>query len=270
MVACGPDANNVFTASTTAAYTADDACPVPSGGGGMYLGASGSSTQGQGAIWQASAPAGLEIVGVYVPPGDLLTSGINEGSTGQFGGDFYWAGGSSTITPGEDGADVAPIYSNYFGFLIVCGRPTCSVAGNGNLAVAEANLTVRETTPPSLSSPTGLWASKGWVRGNWNLFFTGDSPTGLCGLSASFDEIPFPGTASGRDPSVWHQCAAPPVSDWITTAAFQQGANTLKISAWDAAGEITGATRTVNVDNRRPRSRCPGRRAPLRPPAPST
>ena len=38
----------------------------------------------------------------------------------------------------------------------------------------------------------------------------------------------------------------------MVTAGYAQGPNQLKISAWDAAGAITGATRTIDVDNQQP------------------
>ena len=82
-------------------------------------------SQGQGAVWQATAPAGLEIVGAAIPPMALSSSGSTHGKYGQYGGDFYWDGGSSQITPGETSLWLGPMASNYFGFLLVCGKPAC-------------------------------------------------------------------------------------------------------------------------------------------------
>ena len=95
VVTCGPDVNNVFTASTTAAITADEACPVPPDGGGMYLGATGDLTQGQGAIWQRTPHQAWTSSGSMCRPATSCPLSVNSGSLGQYGGDFYWSGGRS-------------------------------------------------------------------------------------------------------------------------------------------------------------------------------
>ena len=113
-------------------------------------------------------------------------------------------------------------------------------------------LSVRETSGPRLVAPSGLWQSKGWLRGTWNLAFWGDSASGLCGLVACFGDLPLPGTTSPRDPSTWHQCAAGPVDDSVVTEGYAQGPNQLRIGAWDAAGQTVDYTRTIDVDNEQP------------------
>ena len=42
------------------------------------------------------------------------------------------------------------------------------------------------------------------------------------------------------------------MSDSVATEAYPQGPNTLRIGAWDAAGELVGASRTIYVDNQQP------------------
>ncbi|MGH2870066.1 MAG: hypothetical protein ACRDNK_21160, partial [Solirubrobacteraceae bacterium] len=250
---CGFFGNSAFAPSSAYGITASASCP----GGAIGLNAEGPSyAQGQGAIWQATAPANMLIVGATVPAGGLTSDYVNAGSGGQWGGDFYWAGGSSNITPAEThgpAISLGPFASNTFGWLLVCGRSTCKrTLGNGDIYVGQIALAVRETSGPSLSSPSGLWQANGWVRDGWTLAFSGDSPSGLCGLVASFGGSGLPGSSSSRDPSAWHQCAAGPVSDSVVTQGYAQGANTLHIGAWDAAGETVDYTKTVYVDNSSP------------------
>ncbi|HEX8976911.1 MAG TPA: hypothetical protein VF781_10395 [Solirubrobacteraceae bacterium] len=206
---------------------------------------------GQGAIWQAVAPPGLTIVGASLPPNSIQSYQVNDGPNGQFGAYFYWHGGSSSIQPAEHSAGFGPFSSSDFGWLMVCTVSTCT--DQANLQIFDINLAVRETTPPTLTVvPNTIWQASGWVRGRWPLTFWGSSPSGLCGLNASFDQYQLPGTSSPRDTSRWAQCLALPVSDEIVTQDYQQGANPLYISAWDAAGETVGETKTVYVDNQPP------------------
>src|SRR5262249_2384081 len=146
-----------------------------------------------------------------------------------------------------------PFASNYFGLLMVCGKTRCTPTGEGgNIFAGPITLNVRETSGPWLSAPSGLWHAKGWVRGTWTLALYGDSPSGLCGLVPTLGNQPLSGSSSTRNPSAWHQCAAAPVSDSVVTQGYAQGANTLRIGAWDAAGESVDYTRTIDVDNQQP------------------
>ncbi len=96
----------------------------------------------------------------------------------------------------------------------------------------------------------------GWVRGDWPVHFYGDSPSGLCALSASLNGQPLPGwSASTRNATVWHQCSAAPYSQTVHTWDFGQGAVPLTIRATDAAGVSTSDSvysRTVRIDNSQP------------------
>ncbi len=130
VVTCGNYPNHVFGASTSSAISTQDTCP----GGKLSLVGNGFNiTRGQGAVWQAIAPAGLTIVAAVVPSNSMASSQVNAGSNGAYGGDFYWAGGSSNIYPGEYSASLGPFNSSYFGFLLVCGKSSCpGVAGGEN------------------------------------------------------------------------------------------------------------------------------------------
>ncbi len=115
------------------------------------------------------------------------------------------------------------------------------------------NLYATETQGPSLTAPSGLWQAPGWVRGTWRLNFSGDSPSGICSLAASINGLSVPGSSSLVNPSAWHQCAAPAVSDSVQTGDYGQGAVPLTIQGTDAAGVTTsGYTKTIYIDNTQP------------------
>jgi hypothetical protein len=245
---CGSYADHIFKSS--AAYagvrTFED-CPH----GELSLFATGRTVnRGQGAIWQASSPVGLEVVGGVLPGNSLSSTDVNTGGRTQFGGDFYWDGGHSNITPNEVTASFGPFTSRHFGLLLVCAQSTCNASPT--VQVYDVRLQVRETTGPSIRPLGGLWQSRGWIRGRWDLNFMGSSPSGVCGLVASLDDQSLPGSSSRRDPSAWKQCGADPVLDPVDTQGYQQGPNKLFIGAWDAAGRMINYTKSVYVDNTQP------------------
>jgi hypothetical protein len=231
--------------------TNETACPAGSNGG-FWLSSSGTvnASDGSRGAWQANAPSGLEIVAASTP--DIDVENINTSVT-TWGGGVYWDGGGQELNTEVDGAGSwYGFASPYFGFQIVCGAKACAKGQNALVHLYAVSLSVRETTGPSLSAPNGLWQTTGWVRGQWPLNFSGSSPSGMCGLNATLNLIPITGTTSATDVATWQQCAAPPVSATISTAAYGQGAMPLYIAGYDAAGETTSDTKTIYVDNSTP------------------
>ena len=112
---------------------------------------------------------------------------------------------------------------------------------------------VRETTPPSLDPGAGLWAAQGWVRGQWPVSFNGASPSGMCGLDASLNQIALTGTVTpSRDPATWVQCSAPALSTTINTANYGSGAMPLQLAGTTPRARRRAITKTVEVDNSTP------------------
>jgi hypothetical protein len=246
---CGSYGNNVFAASTVSGITTTGRCPAPSyNGGGFGLFNSGNTTKGQTGRWQTVAPGGLELVGATAS--QLVSVGVNDGS--GYGGGFYWAGGGAGTndqTPSSQGMIFASP-SSYFGMQLVCGKGTCSAPAQ--LDVGAYSLYVRETSGPTFNSPSGLWQTTGWIRGAWPFVLSGDSPSGLCSLSASLGGQLIDTTTSGQDVSTWHQCAAPPISQSVDTSRYSQGAVALTLSASDAAAVPASLSKTVYIDNSTP------------------
>jgi hypothetical protein len=206
---------------------------------------------GTRATWQANAPAGILITGAAIGANEMYSVHLNDGT--GWGGGLYWAGGGISTHNGETSYSVSGLSSRYLGFQVICGFSTCNGSTNpAQLTIESIDLAATETQGPSLSAPDGLWQQSGWVRGNWPVHFYGDSPTGLCSLSAALNGQSIPGTSSPENQSVWHQCNAPAVDQTIHTADFGQGAIPLTIAATDAAGVSTSDTKTISVDNSTP------------------
>jgi len=253
---CGANNNeSVFSVALPPGGSVENdgsACPAGNNGG-FWLSSSGTikASNGSRGAWQANAPAGLEIVAASSP--DIDVQNINTSVT-TWGGGVYWAGGGQDLKAEVDGVGSwSGFASPYFGFQIVCGATTCKPEQNAVLHIYAVSLSVGETVGPTLSAPNGLWQATGWVRGQWPLDFSGSSPSGMCGLNGTINQIPIPNpTSSPTDVAAWQQCAAPPVSTNINTADYGQGPMPLYIAGYDAAGETASDTKTIYVDNSTP------------------
>jgi hypothetical protein len=246
--ACGIYPNHIFKPVSSYGLNYTDGCTGPPSGA-LDLNSFGNTlSQGQNALWQASAPAGLTIVGVNAS--DVASNDVNAGSLGDYGGDFYWQGGDQNIqtTMTSFGALMS---SSFFGFQLICGKPTCTRSSYADLG--GITLYVRETAGPTFTAPSGLWHASGWVRGSWPVSGSSDSPSGVCSLSATINgSLVAQQVDVHQDATQWHQCAVPPVSQTIDTAHYGQGPLPLTLFASDAAGVPASQTDTVYVDNQQP------------------
>ena len=227
----------------------------------MNLHGSGSppAPKGANASWTATAPAGLSITHIYTV-GD---SGGNVGDGHGWWGEFFWNGGPG---PAGRSAQLTGTFSTYgccrasfnsqtVGWFVSCAAASCTLPADLN--VGGVDLSVNESRGPWLVAQSGLWQASSWVRDQWQLAFYGDSPSGVCGLSASINGQAVtlgPRAAVGRNSSTWHQCAGASASPTIQTADYGQGAMPLVIEGCDAAGACTGGTytKTIQVDNTHP------------------
>jgi hypothetical protein len=200
----------------------------------------------------------MTIAGVYIP--HMFSLGIDDNL--GWVGDFFWAGGSGGVpvfdgeTGWSSGYTGTPAFSwpsagsPYFGWSVVCWNSVCNNGGNQWLSVELLELNMAETTGPTINVAGGLWdTGTTWVRGNWPLAYSADSPSGVCSLNASLNGIAIPGSSSAPNPSVFHQCAAPAVQQTLNTAQYGNGALPLRLGASDAAGLSNSAGTSVNVDN---------------------
>ena len=226
--------------------------------GGMAIWTTSSfATEGQSVHWQVNAPQGMTIASVYIP--HMFSEGIDDGF--GYGGGFYWAGGSGGVgtTDGEPSWTSASGGSPAFtwpagGSRISDGKwfaasQRVTRAAPNRWTVEFLGLQIEETTPPTLFSPDGLWQSSGWVRGDWNVHFWGDSPSGMCSLSAELNDHLITTSTSSVNAAVWHQCAAPAIDDTIDTSQYGQGPLEFVMAGDDAASEPALYPRVVDVDN---------------------
>ncbi len=104
-------------------------------------------------------------------------------------------------------------------------------------------------------SSAGLWATTKWVRGEWPLYWSGDSPSGICSLVASLAGQALQSETVVADQNLWKQCQIPYgqwMGDEVFTNEYPNGADKLTIGDTDAAGESASASETVHVDNVQP------------------
>lgn len=183
----------------------------------------------------------------------MSDSGVNDSTHGgQFGGDFYWSTSGALIHPGAGSVEFDNINAPLFGVNLVCERTTCDQNTYAEIELDQVTLTVHETTPPTFTSPSGIWQSHGWIRGTWPLILSADSPSGVCLLTAHLDGDGLPGSTSSTDPSQWKQCNAAPINDPVNTLGYAQGAHTLTLAAYDAAALSSSLSKTVYIDNQQP------------------
>ena len=255
--ACGTTPNEIFGHAAVFGINTYENCQV---GAGAYLeiaNAGNTVAAGQRASWQASAPAGLLIKDVTIPA--FQVKGVDDGK--QYGGGFYWHAGGTQVYDGAWSGAFGVNYgdsgfpSSYFGFQMICGANPCS-AKNGYFYIEQGRLNVEETTGPTLNA-SGLWGQQGWLRGDWSISVSGDSPSGVCALSAAIDGQSVASQSFPQDTSAWHQCNAAGdggMTGTVHTTEFSDGSHQLTIHGSDAAGLNTGSSyaTTIHVDNSRP------------------
>jgi hypothetical protein len=252
--ACGPDPNSVFYESDAFGMEEQQTCGEEADGT-MDIQTSGGARDGADAYWAVNTPAGLLID--QASAGSLVVNQINEGSV--YGGGFFW-GPSATngVAVGRPQNGAGPFNASNepgfptsdFGFQMICESSSCPNDG-ASLEAGNVTLSVEETQGPSVS-PGGLWSQTGWVRGTWPISVTGDSPSGICSLSASITGDPDSVSGSmAPNQTVWHQCNGS-LADSLNTGYAADGAGTLSVADTDAAGESASSSETVRVDNQAP------------------
>jgi hypothetical protein len=224
---------------------------------GLSLGG-GSAADGQYASWYTSVPAGMQISSAVV------TAYFARGLTaGGWAGDWKVGGqtiplANTTNLPGELGSQgffggsSPSATGTLFGWSIQCRSPSgCS--NNGDLIqVGDVRIEAQETQGPTMSAPTGLWASSAYVWGNWTVAVTANGPSGVCDLSASLDGQALPGATSGTpNQAVWDQCGPARFSQTVDIAngTYGEGGVPLVFTDQDAAGWGGPVQKTVYIDD---------------------
>jgi hypothetical protein len=251
-------ANNIWVATSAPGLAAQNAC---SSGAGLEVQAPGNQAVGQGKVaqWEATAPTGLVIVLVYVPPNDLTSNSLNDGDS-SYGGGFFWDGGYQNVSDpnSRTGFGAAGLSTKHVGFYIVCSANPCAanpIFDTASLEVTDIGLQVAETRSPTLATTSGILTSSNWIRGTWPLSFTADSPSGVCILSADVDGAQIAEKSFPKYDTIWHQCDAlgqGGVNQPLDTSTFTDGPETIAVHAIDAAGQTASNSKLLMLDNTAP------------------
>jgi hypothetical protein len=251
-------------ASSGAGMTAGNDCPE----GRLRMATNGTTYQGDAVQWSTTVPSQMVLFAVNIPSSGMLVN-PNAGSNG-YGLRFFWTGGEHVIADSGNsccgGMDYGAGFGTYFttstqSFIMQasCNQETCGSTGE-LMDVGDIELVALDGTAPSIT-PTGqsnLAYEKGqWVRGAWNVGFTGQSQAGVCQAYIAVDGNYLAGQQTPATPSTgsWTQCGAPSGADTVTspvdTTQYPNGAMTLQYYAADAAqpANIANNTYSVNVDN---------------------
>ena len=227
------------------------------GCGGWPLGVSGGGsafTSGMRIAWQTIAPPGIAITSAAVQLYDATD--VNNG-TGWYGGSYY-ANGQHGWHDGDSYESDGSLFSNYWGFQLVCGWAHCTNYGSIDANVVQ--VTGAENQGPSLTAVgNNLWYQAGrWVRndsgdGGWPIALSSSDPSGVCDMWAYVNGVVVQGPTAMPNTAVWHQC---PDQTWtqgavVNTRDYVPGAGqlSLELDALNAAGVDSRVAETLNVDN---------------------
>lgn len=210
----------------------------------------------------ATAPPGLDIVGgpPLLPPTDYnpddAWTTVFTWSAGQVSRIDVGCGNSppGTVPCGQSGPWPVSLASPSFTIALICNYGLSSACdGAATLDQTSPDLVVAEATQPTLAAAAGsLGSSSGWVRGTVPLDLRGDSPSGLCSISATLGGLGVGSTSSTQDISQWKQCSSTSLTGNVDTTKFANGAEAFVATAKSAAGNTAVVDRTVNVDNSTP------------------
>jgi hypothetical protein len=245
--------NGVMRAVGGRGYTVSPGSGCPRSG--LSISATGRTGFGGRAAWQTSAPAGMTLVGAWIPPYEMSAFGINAGR--GFRGGFYWKGGGAVV--GNWTTWTSPTFrSPYFGWRIVCGAKSCDGRQTfAEFTVYEIQLKAEENQAPALSPfpSANLFSHRGWVRGSWPVSFRATDPSGVCLTQAVANGQVLYGPSAAANQRTWHQCPDQTFAETVNTVDYvQNGTGTfpLTLKAMNAADVWTSSgewTRNISVDD---------------------
>jgi hypothetical protein len=258
----------VFTARSFGAMTTVQNCASMSAG--LQIDAIGGVGNGASGNWSAITPTpAIRIIGVNawgLADCNLHHDGF---SASYYYGDNGVNYGVPSITidcHGLSGNSNAGYLnqkitsSRYFGFQASCTfAGGCVPTGANGLVYALTGVTLeaQETSGPSLLAvpSNNLYYQSGWVRGLFPVTIAASDPSGVCSLqaivngrtiNAYVDQTP--------DTTRWSQCGGNSIGGTVDTTAYPNGQGTINLSysAVNAAGAVSSASRSINVDNETP------------------
>ena len=205
---CNPNAGNAnnamsFSANDYVQITDKVWCNRVAKSTGVQTWSQGQASGADAGAWWFYAPAGTTITGFsYTADFSAFGGWVSNWATEMNGSGDPAPGGDCSSTDckksdgGVDGGSgvSAAVNSTLLGFGIWCHAASCQAndgsstfgpAGSAN--VYEANITVNDPGPPSLSAGGNLWGlpADQWIAGNtWTVSFGASDPAGPCELQA--------------------------------------------------------------------------------------
>lgn len=282
---CGMDpANHAFAAGTTAAMQAFGACPgVDWDGSGSGLVARADQNAGGGRVALHSS-AWLVFL---APPGARLQSATFRHSAGRAHGCWstgLWLWDGDAFHPGEhvwgSGADCAQGGS---GYVYWRGPETVDLRGREKMrlgvrcdngsgcptggmrtwqSVTDAAVTVRDDSAPGIEPTGGELLGGGWHRGVETAWARYHDNVGVRLVHGQVDRAINFGAQDFTDAGWpdWVRCdfrRPRPCTDMtagvaLDTSSLSDGEHSLRLAAYDAAGNLAWHDRTIRVDNHAP------------------
>lgn len=264
--ACGTSSQNIFTPYTQSGFHSGVACPTSGGSpqAGVWLSNLSSTTSGGSvAHWEADAPPGIELDGVYINAYSIYNP------SAYFNEQFYWQGGGSGYLTNLNGGTTSYSQtfanSSYFGWQIACSA-SIDCANRAYFDVYNISLSAQEVTSPALHADFGsnLWYKAGrWIRGSFPIQLDAEDSSGVCQATFTWNgqRNAEPATPTAPNQTYWNQCDPgnppgatqyffPGQSIDTTSVAPQSAGNVpLQITATDAAQNTTSYTENFNIDN---------------------
>jgi hypothetical protein len=214
--------------------------------------------------WSTQTPPQIAMTGAWTPPSTMLIN--NASVTGGYAFRYSYGSGGGSLTPVTNCCNGMwyasqinkPFSSHWFGIQVTCNNPGgCrEPPSNADLIdIPGIEISAVDTTPPALAATgaTNLFnETTGWVRGVWPMPFQATADDGVCHLSTAIGGATVQGPAVTPDDHMWMQCKDPLAwADSVDTAAYPNGALSLKLNASDAASpaNVATASHTVHVDN---------------------
>jgi len=231
---------------------------------GFRIGSSGAPQDiNTTAHWIITAPAGVEIVHAYTPPGSVLVDGSLRGD--GYTAEYSWAGGGKAIDRGaaddqSGGMDYGSTInqsigpSSYFALVANCTIRQCQLTNNATavLQVYGVQLVAVDNTPPSLDAlGANLYYQHGWVRGpDWPASFQASDAVGVCDMTETVGTSVVQGPQSAPNTGSFVQCPTQQTQQLtVDTTAYPDGVLPLTLYARDAAGNVAQAVSQVHIDN---------------------
>lgn len=137
-----------------------------------------------------------------------------------------------------------------------CGAPNGTPAAQ--VHAYSASVRIRDDTRPTIGAVGSAWGDGQWHRGTVSLIYSGSDNSGICRVAVTADQgQPLTSTSYSRDDGSVTPCGTTPfggltVDTRAAATTVSDGAHVFRLSATDAAGNVSTQQAQVLVDNTAP------------------